>query len=124
MSIGKLYKSGDWTGEKHVPRIECPDTVKAGEMVKVTVNIGSEDPHPNTLEHNIAWIKVFFEPEGSNFPVELGTYNFSAHGEFDSFSEPDVTFSFKTDKPGNLIATSYCNIHGLWENSKELKVEA
>jgi len=22
--------------------------------------------------------------------------------------------------PGTLIATSYCNIHGLWESSKEI----
>ena len=30
--------------------------------------------------------------------------------------------SFKTDKAGTLIASSYCNIHGLWESSKKLSV--
>ncbi|RKZ00666.1 MAG: superoxide reductase, partial [Candidatus Hydrothermota bacterium] len=30
---------------------------------------------------------------------------------------------FKTEKSGTILAASYCNIHGLWENSKELKVE-
>ncbi len=38
--IGGLYQSADWKSEKHVPVIECPDSVKADEMleVKVTLN--------------------------------------------------------------------------------------
>ena len=28
----------------------------------------------------------------------------------------------KTDKPGTLHALSYCNIHGLWEYTQEIKV--
>ena len=30
---------------------------------------------------------------------------------------------WKTEKSGTIFATSYCNIHGLWKNQKELKVE-
>ena len=29
----------------------------------------------------------------------------------------------KAEKSGTLYATSYCNIHGLWENSQEIIVE-
>jgi len=121
--IGDLYQSGDWKGEKHVPVIHAPEKVKKGEVIEVNVNIGEEIPHPNTQEHYIAWIKVFFHPEGAKFPVEVGSYNFSSHGEQGIFTEPYVTTRFKVEKSGTLYATSYCNIHGLWENSIELVVE-
>ena len=29
---------------------------------------------------------------------------------------------FKAEKSGTIYATSYCNIHGLWENSTDLVV--
>ncbi|HUM20603.1 MAG TPA: desulfoferrodoxin family protein [Deltaproteobacteria bacterium] len=25
-------------------------------------------------------------------------------------------------KPGTLVAASFCNIHGLWENSRDIRV--
>lgn len=123
-SIGNLYQSGDWKGEKHVPVIHAPETIQKGEEVEVKVIIGEEIPHPNTLEHHIAWIKIYFLSEGSKFPVEIGTYNFSAHGENGLFTSSDMSVRFNTEKSGTIFATSYCNIHGLWENSQELIVEA
>ena len=123
-SIGNLYQSGDWKGEKHVPVIHAPEAIKTGEEVEVKVIIGEEIPHPNTLEHHIAWVKLYFLPEGAKFPVEIGTYNFSAHGESGLFASSDIGVRFTTEKSGTIFATSYCNIHGLWENSQELVVEA
>lgn len=123
MSLGKLYQSGDWKGEKHVPVIHAPESVKAGELVEVRVLVGEEIAHPNTLEHNIAWIKVYFKPENGKFPVEIGTYSFAAHGESDLFTSPEVFAKFKLASSGTIYATSYCNIHGLWENCAEIKVE-
>lgn len=123
-SIGKMYQSGDWKGEKHVPVIHAPETVKSGEDVDVKVVIGEEIPHPNEFEHHIVWIKLYFKPEGGKFPVEIATYNQSAHGEADLFTRAKVEATFTTEKSGTLYATSYCNIHGLWENSQEIKVEA
>ncbi len=122
-SLNGLYQSGDWKGEKHVPVIHAPESVKAGEEVEVKVVIGEEIPHPNTLEHYISWIKVYYHPEGAKFPVEIGNYDFSAHGESDLLTEPYIVTRFKANKPGTILASSYCNIHGLWENSVELKVE-
>ncbi len=120
--LGDLIQSGDWKGEKHVPVINAPESFKAGEVVEVNVNIGEEIAHPNTLEHHIGWIKVYFLPEGGKFPLELGEFEFNAHGEFETFTEPFATLRFKPETSGHLIATSYCNIHGLWENSQELKL--
>lgn len=123
MSLGNLLQSGDWKGEKHVPVISVSDTIVAGEEFEVSVNIGEEIPHPNTFEHHIAWIKVFFKPEGGKFPIEIANNGFAAHGESEVFTSPDVTVKFKTNTSGTIYALSYCNIHGLWENSQEISVK-
>ena len=122
-TLGQFLQTGDWKGEKHVPVIHSPEVVKAGEDFEVKISIGDEIKHPNTLEHHISWFKVFFHEEGSKFPVELGTYNFTAHGEGNMFNEPIALSKAKLNKSGTIYAISYCNIHGLWENSKEITVE-
>ena len=120
--IGDLYQTGDWKGEKHVPVIHAPESAKKGDLINLKVLIGEEIPHPNTLEHHIAWIKVYFQPEGSKFPVEVANVNFAAHGELGVTTDYIAALKFKADTSGTLYATSYCNIHGLWENSQELVV--
>lgn len=119
-TLGNLIQTGDWKGEKHVPVIHLPEEVKAGEPFDVKVSIGDAIGHPNTLEHHIAWFKVFFHAEGSNFPVEVANSNFAAHGEYDIFTDPVATATIKTDKPGVIYAVSYCNIHGLWGNKADV----
>lgn len=118
--ISKTVQSGDWKGEKHVPFIKAPEKVTAGEAFEVMVHIGEEIGHPNTLEHYIAWMKLYFQPEGGKFPIEVGTFTFAAHGEEAVFTEPKIVTTVKTDKPGTFHALSYCNIHGLWENSMDV----
>jgi superoxide reductase len=128
--IGALYQSADWKTEKHVPVIDCPDEVKAGEIFEVRAALGKEVSHPNTTAHHIRWIQLFFKPEGDKFSYQVGAYEFTAHGE--SVEGPDkgpvytnhaVTASLKVSKPGMLHATSLCNIHGLWESSKAIRVK-
>lgn len=123
MSLGNLLQSGDWKGEKHVPVISVSDNIIAGEDFEVKVNIGEAVAHPNTLEHHIAWIKVFFKPESGKFPIEIANGIFSSHGESDTFTSPDVTAKFKTNTSGTIYAVSYCNIHGLWESNQEITVK-
>ena len=130
MAMKDLFQSADWKAEKHVPVIAAPDSVKKGEFFAVTVTVGKEIAHPNTTEHHIRWIHVFFHPSGEKFPVEIGKFDFTAHGESTQgpntgtvFTHPAVTFTFKTEKAGAIVASSYCNIHGLWENSQDLAVE-
>jgi superoxide reductase len=122
-SLGKLLQSGDWKGEKHVPVIHVPEKIKKDKEFEIRALVGEEIKHPNTLEHHIAWIKLFFQPEGSNFPIEIGNYSFSANGENDVFSSPEAIAKIKINKPGTIYALSYCNIHGLWENSIEISIE-
>ena len=101
-----------------------PETVKHGDLVDIKVIVGEEIAHPNTFEHYISWIKVYFQPEGHKFPIEIGSCNFTSHGESGLLTEPNVSLRFKAKKMWyNYMRSSYCNIHGLWENSVELKVE-
>ncbi len=121
--IGEYIQEADWKKEKHAPVIEVPTKVKAGEPFTVEVSVGKEIPHPNTAEHHIAWIDVFFQPEGNKFLYQVARFEFSAHGEVNTFTEPMGTFTMKVDKPGTIRALSLCNIHGLWESSVAIEVE-
>jgi len=128
--LSKIFQSADWKKEKHVPVIDVPGKAKKGENLSISVSVGKEIPHPNTTEHHIAWIDVYFQPAEGKFPSHLGRFDFSSHGASTDgpntstiFTHPAVTMTFKTEKPGNLIAFSYCNIHGLWMNSCEISLQ-
>jgi superoxide reductase len=127
--FAELFQTADWKTEKHVPVIECPDRVTAGELFPIKVSLGKEIAHPNTTEHHIRWISIYFLPEGDKFAYQVGHFEFSAHGESVEgpntgpvYTNHEVTASFKIDKPGTVYATALCNIHGLWRSEKEIKV--
>jgi superoxide reductase len=128
--VGELYQTADWKAEKHVPVIECPDEVAADSMFDVNLTLGKEVAHPNTTEHHIRWIQLFFKPDGAKFAYQIGNYEFTAHGESVEgpnmgpvYTHHSVVARLKIQKSGELFATSLCNIHGLWENSKVVKVK-
>ena len=125
-----LFQSADWKKEKHAPVIEAVDKVKKGTFISVIVSVGKEIPHPNTTAHHIRWIEVYFLPKGENFPYQLGKFEFSTHGESTQgpdtstvYTHPEAVIKFKTEKPGVIFASSYCNIHGVWQSSKEIGIE-
>lgn len=127
MNLGNILQSADWKTEKHVPVIDCLDQVPAGELCEVKISLGKEIAHPNTTEHHIRWIQLFFKPEGDKFSYQVGNFEFTAHGE--SAEGPNtgpvhthhsVIATFKITKPGTLLAAAYCNIHGLWESSRAI----
>ncbi|QWR76260.1 class II SORL domain-containing protein [Candidatus Magnetomonas plexicatena] len=127
---GDIFQGGDWKGEKHVPVIECADAVGADELFDVKVSVGKEIGHPNTTEHHIRWIQLFFKPTDGKFSYQIGNFEFTAHGESAEganagpvYTNHAVTASMKTKKSGTLIATSFCNIHGFWESSKDVAVK-
>ena len=127
--VGELFQSADWNKEKHVPVIECADQVKVDEVVVVKISLGKEIAHPNTTEHHIRWIQLFFQPDGEKLSYQVGSFEFTAHGESARganqgpiYTHHAVTAELKLKKSGTLVATSFCNIHGLWESSKPIKV--
>jgi superoxide reductase len=128
--LSETIQTADWKSEKHVPVIECPDAVKKEEVFQVKITIGREVPHPNTTEHHIRWIGLYYREQGGKFIREVSRVEFNAHGE--SVDGPDKgpvythhesTVNLKISKPGLLFALSYCNIHGLWQSEKEISLK-
>ncbi len=125
--LSEHIQRADWKKEKHVPLIECPDSVKAGEVFQVMVTLGKEIAHPNTTEHHIRWISLYYHEEGGKFAHEVAHVEFNAHGESTDgpnqgpvYTHHAAVVSLKIAKRGMLHAMAYCNIHGLWESSKQI----
>lgn len=126
----EIFQEADWKIEKHAPVIEAMDVVKKGDTVNISVSVGKQIAHPNTTEHHISYIEIFFLPKAEKFPYNIGKFEFNAHGASIQgpntstiFTQSAITVNLKTEKSGFIIASSYCNIHGLWESSREIIVE-
>jgi superoxide reductase len=127
--INDLLQSSDLKKEKHVPVIEAPSTIKKTEQIEVTVSIGKEISHPNTTQHHISWISIFFLPDDEKYPIQIGDLIFHAHGSSAQGADTSTVYTdhkgiliFKTEKSGVILASSYCNIHGLWQSSQRIIV--
>ena len=131
MKFAEIIQTADWKTEKHVPVIVAPETVKSGEKFVVELSVGKEIAHPNTTEHHIRSIRLFFKADGGKFAYEVGSFEFGAHAESVEgpnkgpvTSEPMGHSVLKLAESGTLLAVAHCNIHGLWESSQSIKVEA
>ncbi len=101
------------TEKKHMPVIDCPDTVKAGEPFKVSINVG-EIPHVMDEGHHIQWIDVYFK---NNF--------FARVDLTPKFTRPEVTLTLARHSKhasSTLRVIERCNLHGQWEATKEITV--
>lgn len=108
MKIGEIIKDAAAEGkEKHVPVIE-----KGAD--EVTVTVGKETPHPNTMEHHIDWLELFGVTEDGKV-IDLGRASFAP-----TYTAPTATFKVPLAGFKSLYAISYCNIHGVWESSLAL----
>lgn len=130
MELKDLYQAADWKSEKHSPSIEFVGELKSDSLITLNIMVGQEIAHPNTTAHHISWIEVYFLPDGEKFPFQIGRFDFTSHGSSISgadsstvYSEPFVTVKFKTGKSGKILASSMCNIHGLWQSSIELALK-
>ena len=98
--------------KKHTPVIDSPNTVKKDEMFSVTVEVGRLLAHPNEPGHFIEWIELYC---GDTFLVRA-----SLSG---GASAPKITIPIKLSHAhGPLKAWGKCNLHGLWESTKDIKV--
>ncbi|MBE9515041.1 MAG: desulfoferrodoxin, partial [Chloroflexi bacterium] len=60
MKFGDILKGKEAEGkEKHVPIIEVGKGKGEAGVDIVHVIVGKEVPHPNTVEHHIAWIELY-----------------------------------------------------------------
>ena len=99
--------------QKHLPVISAPDTVKRNEAFPVTIEIGKYKKHPNEPGHSIGWVELY---SGDNFLFRVALSG--------SLSEPKITVPVKlTHAHGPLKAWAKCNLHGLWEGTRNIQVE-
>lgn len=102
--------------KKHLPVIEAPDSVKAGEPFEVTVQVGKLLSHPNEPGHHIESIELY---KGH---ILLARVDLAG-----GLAEPKatLTISLEADIDGEntpLRAFEKCNLHGTWENTKAIEV--
>ncbi len=116
MKFADILKSAEAEGkEKHVPTIEIMKEHGSEKMDLIHVTVGKQTPHPNTIEHHIAWIEAFGVIKETGQVVSLGRANFGP-----SFTQPNISFHTPLDQFKAVCALSYCNIHGLWQNCMDL----
>ncbi len=100
----------------HLPIIEAPDEVRAGELFRVKIRVG---PHPNTPEHYIKRLDIYLSEDGREYnPLLIASVDLSH-----TYVEPDIGLSIKLFRDGKIHVVSYCTLHGLWEVTKEVKVK-
>jgi superoxide reductase len=86
--------------ESHTPKIEVPGRIKADEAFEIKVSVG---PHPNTVEHSIRWIEIYYYEKGRGFnPISLYRAEFAP-----VLSEPAATIRAKMQKEGEIHAMEY-----------------
>ena len=99
--------------KKHMPVIECPDTVKAGEPFQVKINVG-EIPHVMEEAHHVQWIDVY---SGNNFNVRIDLTPV--------FTKPEVSVTLQkggAHRTSKIRVVERCNLHGQWEAIKEITI--
>jgi len=115
MRVGDVFKTAAVEGkEKHVPFIEVGKGKGEGGADIVHVVVGRDVPHPNTVEHHIAWVQLFGTKKDGQV-ISLGRADFAP-----GYTSPNVRFQVPVDQFKALCALEYCNIHGVWENCIEL----
>jgi len=113
MNTPKDVKNMTELEKKHMPVIECPDTVKTGEPFQVKINVGSI-PHVMEEGHYVQWIDVYFK---NNFYARIDLTPV--------FTKPEVTVTLvrhSKHKTSTLRVIERCNLHGQWEATKEISI--
>lgn len=116
--INRAEKPGEEKGleKAHSPVIKAPETVKAGEVFPVEVEIG-QVPHPMGPTH---WIEHLQFNIG-NEPA--GNVIFRSHGYLKAAAKFDVLLGKElSGKTVSLVVQIKCNLHGIWQNHANVKV--
>jgi superoxide reductase len=115
MKFGDISKGKEAEGkEKHVPIIEVGKGKGEAGVDIVHVVVGKEVPHPNTVEHHIAWIELYGVKKDGQI-IDLGRSAFAP-----SYTNPNIRFQVPVEQFRAFCAVSYFNLHGVWENCSEI----
>jgi len=98
--------------KKHIPYIGAPEQGQKDKPFDVTIEIGRLLEHPNEPAHFIEWLELYC---GDTF---LGRTYFSG-----GISYPEARFKVKLSHAhGPLKVWVKCNLHGIWESTKEIQI--
>ncbi len=92
---------------KHLPWIQFPEFIKAGEEFVLAVKIG-EAPHPMTAEHSIRCIRLYIN--GEQFECQV----------LKDKNKAQIDFKIKLEKDSLVSVVTECNLHGTWEAEKKI----
>ena len=95
----------------HVPQFALPTAIKPNKPLSVTVNVG-QVPHPMTSDHYIQWVELYLDGKlVKKVALKPG-------------DQPMAKFQVTpTAGDHKLKAQIFCNIHGLWANTVDLKAK-
>jgi len=100
--------------QKHLPVIEVPGEIKSEQFFNAKVKVG-EIEHPNENGHFIQWIELYVSD------VYLGRFDFAP-----IMTKPEITVPLSIahgNRKTVLRAVLRCNLHGMWESTKEIEVQ-
>ncbi|MGD2176131.1 MAG: desulfoferrodoxin family protein [Candidatus Brocadiaceae bacterium] len=99
--------------KKHLPVIDCPDQVQAGECFEVTIEVGRHLEHPKERGHYIHFVELYADE------TYLGRQDFTP-----VTTCPVAKFCVQLEHiHKQLRAFEFCNLHGVWEGDKVVTVE-
>ncbi|MFX0091579.1 MAG: desulfoferrodoxin family protein [Candidatus Hodarchaeota archaeon] len=101
--------------KKHDITIIAPDSVKAGVFFDVELKVGEVMTHPNMPGHFIQYIELY------SGDALISRYQMDAA----TISTPNVKLIIQLPKwaASELIVRERCNLHGVWEARKSIKIE-
>ncbi len=101
--------------KKHDITIIAPEVVKAFEPFEIQLIVGEKLTHPNKAAHWIQYIELLIgEALVTRFEMSAAT-----------ISHPSVKMSITLPQWASteLVARERCNMHGIWESRKPIKIE-
>ena len=100
------------TAKKHVPVISLQGDAKVGQPFAVTIKVG-EAPHVMENGHFIQFVDLYCGH------IYISRVDFTAE-----LNKAEVTLTVVLQHEGKrtLRAFSRCNLHGIWEGTKEVNV--
>ena len=106
--------------KKHIPVIEAPETVIAGEPFEVIVTVGSI-PHVMEEKHYIEWIELYLQNKLMGRKELIPSSGEKARAAFRIEAEDICRNCGEKSVIINLRALERCNVHGIWEAYTEIK---
>ena len=98
--------------KKHIPVIETPATIKAGEYFSVAIEVGKMLSHPNERNHFIEFIDLYADD------LFLARVDLTA---VNTCPRASLCVSL-WDPAKELRVYARCNIHGVWLGTAPIEV--